>query len=542
MEESLNFNFETTDKSQEILTNEYTQYISDLDFFEGSELALDGQNENDITPIALDVEHSEAYDTTSSSDIFSVGESAAQENSALISESELDSDVTDEFTGEHYGYETVLDQAESEAVNHLREFSQDSNLKTKLEEVFGEEQNFELTQKILKDLAQEGSLSPITIEVLDSGVLDGANGAYAESTETIYLSDEFLTQNHNNPNEVTQVLLEEFGHHLDAQINETDTPGDEGAIFADMVYPKLSLSAEELAAAAIENDYGVIYVDGLNLGVEQSSPAYPGYEMQFNSVFVSTKDQNVETWQEQLIALGYDLGEGGADGYFGEDTDAATRQFQRDRDLEEDGIVGSQSWAAAFPCESEPTPVPEGDDIDYIELVPLPDKTNINSGLITPNEEFMLSILGDPNIGSDTFEYQDLIETRNVGPFTVEGLIPMLGDLEDIFAQVQVEKPQLYEDVMEIGMLVRRSKKDSSGNEIPGTISNHSWGTAIDLFFGEGFDLNEDGQTNRGLVELAPYFQDKGYIWGAGFSNFEDSGHFEASEELIQQWQANDWN
>lgn len=208
--------------------------------------------------------------------------------------------------------------------------------------------------------------------------------------------------------------------------------------------------------------------------------------------------------------------------------------------LPEATLFGDSEAVSSTPPSSPITP-PIENEPNYLELVPLPDKAGMSPGLTTPNEDFMLSTVGNPNLGGSSFEYQDLIETRNVGPFTVTGLRPMLEDLQAIFAQVKAERPKLYDSVQEIGLFYRRRKKDSSGNERPGTISSHSWGTAIDLYFGEGFDLTEDGLTNRGLIDLAPYFHERGYVWGARFSNFEDPGHFEASQELILEWQANGW-
>lgn len=54
----------------------------------------------------------------------------------------------------------------------------------------------------------------------------------------------------------------------------------------------------------------------------------------------------VQTLQERLIRLGYDLGKWGADGDFGDCTDLAVKQFQRDHGLEADGIVGPVTMAA----------------------------------------------------------------------------------------------------------------------------------------------------------------------------------------------------
>jgi hypothetical protein len=57
-----------------------------------------------------------------------------------------------------------------------------------------------------------------------------------------------------NPAAVADVLLEEIGHSVDARLNVTDSPGDEGAIFAAVVQGK-ELSEGELQGLKSEDDW-----------------------------------------------------------------------------------------------------------------------------------------------------------------------------------------------------------------------------------------------------------------------------------------------
>ena len=49
-----------------------------------------------------------------------------------------------------------------------------------------------------------------------------------------------------------------------------------------------------------------------------------------------------------MIERGWNLGRGGADGYYGDDTNRVTRQFQEEKGLAIDGIIGAITWSAAF--------------------------------------------------------------------------------------------------------------------------------------------------------------------------------------------------
>lgn len=80
------------------------------------------------------------------------------------------------------------------------------------------------------------------------------------------------------------------------------------------------------------------------------------------------------------------------------------------------------------------------------------------------------------------------------------------------------------------GMHCARNVRGSTTN-----VSNHSWGTAIDLTLDRQLDARGNDTVQLGLYLIAPVFNNNGWYWGAGFRT-EDGHHFEASSTLIQRW------
>ncbi len=68
-------------------------------------------------------------------------------------------------------------------------------------------------------------------------------------------------------------------------------------------------------------------------------------------------------------------------------------------------------------------------------------------------------------------------------------------------------------------------------------MSTHSYGLALDLNIDGVLDNFTDGKTQLGLTILADFFNEEGWVWGAGFSR-EDSMHFEVSRKQLDQWLA----
>jgi hypothetical protein len=169
------------------------------------------------------------------------------------------------------------------------------------------------------------------------------------------------------------------------------------------------------------------------------------------------------------------------------------------------------------------------------DLIPIPD--GINPGLNAARQITMKSLLGNPrgNYTDDCLPVtnpvlRNLIRTDNVGPFNVTGLSPAIDSLKEVMQEIREEAPDVFAALGTAGMLCARLVRDSRT-----AISNHSWGTAIDLKL-NGM-LDERGDRNRtvqvGLAQVAPIFNRHGYYWGAGFPT-EDSMHFELSDQKIR--------
>ncbi|MDD1429939.1 hypothetical protein MEO42_02175 [Dolichospermum sp. ST_sed6] len=164
---------------------------------------------------------------------------------------------------------TVLNPLLTQTYNKLSTFAGSDNFWNLFDTTFGTQYN-RSTAEILRLQWLSGDFSQLPqIEILDNSTLANANGAYAGSTNKIYLSANFIAT--STPEAISAVLLEEIGHFVDAQINQTDTLGDEGEKFSALVRGQ-NLTTQELTRINIENDWANITVDGNQLSVEQAAP------------------------------------------------------------------------------------------------------------------------------------------------------------------------------------------------------------------------------------------------------------------------------
>lgn len=169
------------------------------------------------------------------------------------------------------------------------------------------------------------------------------------------------------------------------------------------------------------------------------------------------------------------------------------------------------------------------------DRIPIPPKDLMNTGLSPAKSSTMLSKLGKPgaltkDCSNPTGKFKKRVKFGvDVGPFKVSGLDFAVESLRQIFLEVHQQMPDVFSHVKTEGMLCVRHRRKA-----PTLFSNHSFGTAIDLFFGKKVLPQGTHLTHRGNFLLFPIFNRHGWYWGAEFSgDFVDSMHFELAEETI---------
>jgi len=201
--------------------------------------------------------------------------------------------------------------------------------------------------------------------------------------------------------------------------------------------------------------------------------------------------------------------------------------------------VAAVSAGAAAPAPAASTTVSTNAEARKLlsKLVPRPEAHTMNPGLVAVSPSYMVQSLGQPreSYSQDCQPLTNLklkkhIVSRSVGPFKATGLDLAVESLAQVMEDIRKEQPAVYEALGTAGMLCCRNIRGSSTG-----ISNHSWGTAIDLTLNGVLDRRGDNQVQVGLTLIAPIFNRHGWYWGAAFRT-EDAMHFEASKLLISQW------
>ncbi|WP_242054642.1 Calx-beta domain-containing protein [Nostoc sp. FACHB-190] len=140
----------------------------------------------------------------------------------------------------------ILNSSLSLTYTQLSNFSDLKSFWNLFETVFGNQYN-RTTANDLRSQWQAGDFSQFPeVEIISNSIFDDTQIGYVSSTNKIYLSESFV--NTATPAAIKAVLLTEIGNFIHGAVQPTDSSGDKGAIFADLV---LNNSSTDLAPTSI---------------------------------------------------------------------------------------------------------------------------------------------------------------------------------------------------------------------------------------------------------------------------------------------------
>jgi hypothetical protein len=167
--------------------------------------------------------------------------------------------------------QTISAILQQEVYPKLQRIATSPHFQQLMQSIFGNHINIEKLHEIGNNW-QTGDFSTLPLIEAREEVIFPTNtmGAFAGEIDKIYLSQKLIT--HSESREIADTILEEIGHGLDKQLNQQDTPGDEGQLFTAIITGQ-HLNNEQIAAIQAEDDSTTIFVDGQSLSVEQSTPS-----------------------------------------------------------------------------------------------------------------------------------------------------------------------------------------------------------------------------------------------------------------------------
>ena len=153
--------------------------------------------------------------------------------------------------------QTRLMSVQQDVAAWLKALAQSPNLENILSLSFGADLDWGRAEQRMAEWRAGNFGALPKFELVPDGDLGGSAGAYSTELNTILLAQDWALDPARPTAEVARVILEEVGHALDADLNRTDTSGDEGAIFATLVMGG-GLDESQIAALRAENDWGLV--------------------------------------------------------------------------------------------------------------------------------------------------------------------------------------------------------------------------------------------------------------------------------------------
>lgn len=232
-------------------------------------------------------------------------------------------------------------------------------------------------------------------------------------------------------------------------------------------------------------------------------------------------------WQKLITKAGFPCGS--LDGIFGSRVELATKSWQKSVGLTADGIVGEKSWSK-FNLEAKPV-------VEYYP--PMPD-------FKSPTQAQVKKMFGEfewKEKGSSEITILGGWQKKNIVKVIIPQLIgvPFAPKDGGIFVHRLIEKQLVsaFQEIEDLGLKDRIISWSGAfyPRKVRGSataLSNHSWGTAIDINAPENWLGQEPAKLGKKgcLLELVPIFNKWGFFWGGAYSRRLDCMHFECAKLL----------
>ncbi len=161
----------------------------------------------------------------------------------------------------------LAEQVMPKVYQQLQLFASNPTFLEQLKLPFGDSLDIQKAQTLATEWLTGNFSALAPIKIVASADIKGSSGAFADATNQIYLAEDILTG--SNVNQAVSVVLEEIGHSIDPQLNSSDSLGDEGEIFANIVQGK-GLSPEQIQTLKTDDDAALVTIDGQQIAIEKA--------------------------------------------------------------------------------------------------------------------------------------------------------------------------------------------------------------------------------------------------------------------------------
>jgi cell wall-associated NlpC family hydrolase len=185
--------------------------------------------------------------------------------------------------------------------------------------------------------------------------LEGLSNSTLESSESARSFNCIQTQKHKQFQQETGASFDKLTYQNTEQvvqgqprfqfINKDNTQRKQNRLHSDNDNGDSLTGARKEEHLVGETEHGLVADKSLTRSAQATAPPFPGQLLKYNPGQPIMKSKEVRQWQTQMRSRGWHID---VDGAYGPQSAKVCRQFQQEKKLQSDGIVGSQTWKAAW--------------------------------------------------------------------------------------------------------------------------------------------------------------------------------------------------